>query len=183
MSKWVPLAVVFGVALLSRLALAQTGQPYAGFEARTIKSLSAEQIADLKAGRGMGLALAAELNGYPGPAHVLELAAQLGLTNGQKAEVQQQFNSMHSQAVALGDKLIAAEAELDRLFAERLVSEASLADEVRKVAVLQGELRTTHLNYHLAMARILTPDQMARYAELRGYAAHPNMPGMHQHQH
>ncbi|MBM1170158.1 hypothetical protein [Microvirga arabica] len=38
--------------------------PYAGLETRSVKSLSDEQIADLKAGRGMGLALPAELNGY-----------------------------------------------------------------------------------------------------------------------
>jgi hypothetical protein len=36
-------------------------------EQRDIKTLSNQQIADLRAGRGMGLALAAELNGYAGP--------------------------------------------------------------------------------------------------------------------
>ena len=46
--------------------------PYAGLETRTIKALSEQQIADLRAGRGMALALAAEVNGYPGPLHVIE---------------------------------------------------------------------------------------------------------------
>ena len=46
-------------------------------QTRSIKALSDQQIADLGAGRGMGLALAAELNGYPGPSHVLELADKL----------------------------------------------------------------------------------------------------------
>jgi len=55
--------------------------PYEGMQARPIKALSAEQIADLRAGRGMSLALAAELNGYPGPRHILELGEQLGLTD------------------------------------------------------------------------------------------------------
>jgi hypothetical protein len=41
-------------------------QPYAELEARPLKALSYEQIADLKAGRGMSLVLAAELNGYTG---------------------------------------------------------------------------------------------------------------------
>jgi hypothetical protein len=58
----------------------QARQPYAGLEARSIKTLSDQQIGDLRAGRGMGLALAAELNGYPGPMHVLELADALGLS-------------------------------------------------------------------------------------------------------
>jgi hypothetical protein len=53
--------------------------PYAGLEKRAIKALSDAQIADLRAGRGMDLALPAELNGYPGPVHVLELGDRLGL--------------------------------------------------------------------------------------------------------
>jgi hypothetical protein len=52
---------------LSSTALAQSAQPYSGMQTRPIKALSDQQVADLKAGRGMGLALAAELNGYPGP--------------------------------------------------------------------------------------------------------------------
>jgi hypothetical protein len=48
-----------------------------------VKTLSDEQIADLKAGRGMGLALAAELNGYPGPSHAVELAGPLDLSGEQ----------------------------------------------------------------------------------------------------
>ena len=51
--------------------------PYAGLQQRPVKALSDQQLADLRAGRGMGLALAGELNGYPGPLHVIELADQL----------------------------------------------------------------------------------------------------------
>ncbi len=58
--------------------------PYAGFQSRPIKALSEQQIADLKAGRGMGLALAAEMNGHPGPMHVLELGERLALTDAQR---------------------------------------------------------------------------------------------------
>jgi len=61
--------------------------PYAGMQARPIKALSAEQIADLKAGRGLSLALAAELNGYHGLRHVLELGEQLWLADQQRAVV------------------------------------------------------------------------------------------------
>jgi hypothetical protein len=72
--------VVAILAGLSSTALAQTAQPYSGMQSRPIKALSDQQVADLKAGRGMGLALAAELNGYPGPSHLVELSDQLGLT-------------------------------------------------------------------------------------------------------
>jgi hypothetical protein len=66
MSGW---KLVVAVAALSipQIAWSQAHQPYAGLEARAIKALSEQQIADLEAGRGMGMALAAELNGYPGP--------------------------------------------------------------------------------------------------------------------
>src|SRR5215211_9358946 len=68
-------------------AFAQHRHPpasYAGLQQRAVKALSAEQIADLRAGRGMSLALAAGLNGYPGPAHVLEQADALALTAQQR---------------------------------------------------------------------------------------------------
>ena len=71
------LLISIALALPTAASLAQSQQPYAGLEARSIKALSDQQIADLKAGRGMGLALAAELNGHPGPMHVLELADPL----------------------------------------------------------------------------------------------------------
>ena len=68
--------------------------PYAGMEARPIKALSEQQVADLKAGRGMGLALVAELNGYPGPSHLLELADQLGLSDAERSTVRGLFEAM-----------------------------------------------------------------------------------------
>ena len=49
--------------------------PYTGLEERDIKALSAEQVAGYLAGDGMGFALPAELNHYPGPKHVLDLSA------------------------------------------------------------------------------------------------------------
>jgi hypothetical protein len=45
------------------------------------------------------------------------------------------------------------------------------------VAVTQGELRETHLKYHLSTAAVLSPSQMQRYAELRGYGGQ----SMHNH--
>ena len=81
------------------VSAAQAATPYAGWEQRQIKALSTQQIDDLKAGRGMQLALAAELNGFPGPLHVLELADQLELTQAQRAAVQQLFAVMKTEAV------------------------------------------------------------------------------------
>jgi Spy/CpxP family protein refolding chaperone len=145
--------------------------PYAGMQDRSIKALSDQQIADLNAGRGMGLALAAELNGYPGPSHVLELADKLNLTADQRANMQRLFDAMKDEAMPLGSKLIEQEAELDRQFASRTVTPESLKASTAAVAATQGILRETHLKYHLSTGSILTPAQMTKYAELRGYGS------------
>ena len=69
--------LVLAVAAVPPLAADKPATPYAGQQARTIKSLSKEDIAALLNGKGMGMAKAAELNGYPGPVHLLELVQQL----------------------------------------------------------------------------------------------------------
>ena len=164
------------LALAPGIALAQSHRPYAGLEVRSIKALSEQQIADLRAGRGIGLALAAELNGYPGPMHVLELADSLVLSDQQRAKVQELFAAMKTQAVALGEKLIAQEADLDRQFAGKTIGPASLAAATDAIGATHAALRRTHLEYHLLTVELLTPAQVQRYTELRGYKA-----GTHQH--
>ena len=106
--------VLAAALIISSSALAQTAQPYAGLQSRPIKALSEQQIADLRAGRGAGFALAAELNGYPGPVHVLELGDRLNLSAAQREQVQKLFVSMKAEAVPLGEQLISREEELDR---------------------------------------------------------------------
>ncbi|HZP68988.1 MAG TPA: periplasmic heavy metal sensor [Pseudolabrys sp.] len=153
---------------------AQNTQPYAGMQARPLKALSDEQLADLTAGRGMGLALAAELNGYPGPKHVLELATRLNLTEAQRQRTQQLYDAMTAEAIPLGQQLIAAETELDRQFSRRTITPASLASATATIGAAQGRLRATHLKYHLSMMDVLTPEQVRRYGELRGYGGVPS---------
>ena len=143
--------------------------PYAGMQTRPIKALSDQQIADLKAGRGMGLALAAELNGYPGPLHVLELADKLDLSTEQRTACSGCSTQMKAEAMPLGSRLIEQETDLDRQFANRTVTPESLKTSIAAVAATQGSLRETHLKYHLSTGAILSPSQMLKYAELRGY--------------
>ncbi len=81
-------------------ALAQ--QPYAGLQNRSVKTLSEHQISDLNAGRGMGLALAAELNGYPGPIHAIELADQIHLSPDQVSKLKALFEAMKAETIRLG---------------------------------------------------------------------------------
>lgn len=178
MKAWIALLVISLVGV-APAAWAQTHQPYAGLQARPVKALSDQQIADLKAGRGMSLALAAELNGYPGPSHVLELATPLGLSDDQRAKVAALFDAMKREAVPLGERLIAAETALDRLFADKTITASSLGEATRDIASLQGELRLAHLKYHLATLELLTPEQAARYSTLRGYSGGQHVPGHH----
>jgi len=93
----------------------------------------------------MGLAKAAELNGYPGPAHVLELAAQLDLTPEQKTKTEFLFKKMQARAIPLGKELIEEERALDRLFASRAVNSESLGQALARIGQLQGQVRQVHL--------------------------------------
>src|ERR1051325_5074999 len=81
---------------------AQHAQPYAGQQEREIKALSADEITGYLAGAGMGYAKAAELNGYPGPMHVLELADQLKLTPEQKGSVRKLMEAHKAEARGIG---------------------------------------------------------------------------------
>jgi hypothetical protein len=158
--------------VLGGLAFAQHQHghaPYAGLEQRSVKALSDQQIADLRAGRGMGYALAAELNGYPGPLHVIELADQLGLDRAARSKVQELFESMKAEAIPAGESLIEREAALDRAFSDKSISPEMLTALTARIAQAQGQLRQIHLKYHLTTAELLTPHQRHRYAQLRGY--------------
>lgn len=144
--------------------------PYAGFQHREIKALSPEQIGDLRAARGMGLAIAAELNRYPGPMHVLEHADALALTSEQRKTMEALMVTMRRDAIAAGEALIAAEQELDRLFASGTADEERLAALIRTVSLAQGEVRRIHLATHIATRGALTSSQVATYERVRGYS-------------
>jgi Spy/CpxP family protein refolding chaperone len=155
--------------------------PYAGQQDREIKALSPEDVQGLLAGRGMGFAKTAELNRYPGPLHVLELADPLRLSAEQKARTQALYESMQARARALGQALVEREAALDRLFASRRISRDALESSLAEISRLQGELRRVHLEAHLAQTELLTPEQVAAYVELRGYGADGGHGGHHRH--
>lgn len=148
-----------------------SAQPYAGMEAREIKTLSPQEIADLRAGRGMGLALPAELNRYPGPMHVLELAEPLRLSPEQRRRMEALFEAMRAETRPIGEEVIAAEGALERLFATTRATPASVTEASGAVGAARASLRAAHLRYHLQAREALTAEQISRYGELRGYAA------------
>jgi Spy/CpxP family protein refolding chaperone len=148
--------------------------------------LSATQTDDLLAGKGMELAKAAELNGYPGPMHTLELARQLDLSPGQQRATQQLLDSHKADARRIGAELVEAERALDQAFSARQITPAGLKSHTERIAQLQATLRTSHLQTHLQQTALLTPQQISRYAELRGYTTGaatiaPASPSSHRH--
>lgn len=158
-----------------------THTPYAGLQNRPIKSLSPADIQELQRGGGWGLALPAELNGMPGPAHLLELQAQIPLSPEQVAKTQTMFNEMQAQAIPAGARLIAAEAALEAAFASGEVSDTVLRQRLAEAEAARTELRFIHLSQHTKTTAFLRPEQIQRYNILRGYATDPcaNIPEGH----
>lgn len=150
---------------------AQTApQPYAGQQNRAVSSLSADDIAALTAGAGWGFAKPAELNGYAGPRHVLDMADELELTADQKAKIEEIFAGMAKSAKAIGPKYIEAEAQLDQLFKSGKVTDTELLKRVKHAGAVRSDLRNVHLKAHIATHAVLTMHQRHMYDRLRGYA-------------
>ena len=161
---------VASIVLASGMGSASPANPYAGEESREIKAMSQEDVQSTLSGKGMGLAKAAELNGYPGPSHVLTLAIELDLSSEQKQQTERLFKDMESKAVSLGRPLVEEERKLDQLFVNKAVTPASLAQSLSRIGQLQAQVRQAHIEAHLSQIAILTPRQVAKYMALRGYS-------------
>jgi Spy/CpxP family protein refolding chaperone len=178
-------ALVTALALLvGGPSFATEASPYTGLQGREIKALSAEEIKGLTAGEGMAQSLAAELNGYPGPRHVLELARELKLSEAQRASAADLEVEMKRAAVTLGNEVVALEAELERLFRAGQADAGAIDRLSAEIGAKRGALRAVHLRAHLEMAAALSPEQRSRYMHLRGYGdgnASGGHPRRHQH--
>lgn len=146
---------------------------YVGQRDSEMRGLSAQEIDDLRSGRGMGMARAAELNGFPGPRHVLDAAAagELHLTPEQRTRIQGVFDRMSAEARRLGAAVLADEQALERAFRGATIGRRDLDARVKRIETLRGQLRAVHLRAHLATRTLLDDHQLGRYEELRGYAA------------
>lgn len=147
----------------------QAVSPHADSARRQIAALSEEDLVQLRSGQGWGLALPAELNGVPGPTHLLELAAEIRLSAEQIAELTRIRDGMRKDAVEAGDRFIASERALNDAFVGGVPDPATLAELVGAAADARAALRLTHLSAHLQTLPLLTPHQVASYARLRGY--------------
>lgn len=172
-------------AALTQLVLAlpaaasDDARPYAGLETRADKALSQERREGLLTGAGLGYALAAELNGLPGPRHVLDMGEEIGLTVDQRHEMQAIFDRMNAEARILGAQIVSAETELDALLDDEGATPVAVAALTDRIGALEGGLRAVHLNAHLTAAPLLSRHQRVLYARARGYGAGGGHGGHH----
>lgn len=161
------------LAILWPLATAaqHSHSDYAGMESRDIKALSESDLEDLRGGAGWGLALAAELNGVPGPAHLLELKDQIGLSAAQVSAIEEIHAQMKAEAKAAGEEFIAAEQAIEAAFRAGDLSPETLRDLIERSASARAKLRYIHLIRHLETPPLLSERQIADYNKLRGYGA------------
>jgi len=156
-------------------AQSETGahSQYSGQENRDIKSLSPADIDELQRGSGWGLAKAAELNGVPGPAHLLELKDEIPLSQDQVGAITKIYESMRAQAIEQGEAHIRLERELEQGFRNQTITEQTLKRKLGEISTSRGQLRYTHLVTHLKTPELLSTEQIARYNALRGYSDNP----------
>ena len=164
------LILVTLLLVITASSSATTQSAYVGEETRKIKSLSLSEISGLLQGKGMGFAKAAELNHYPGPRHVLDLAQQLNLSELQITKTHQAFEKMRENAVQLGTTLIEYEKQLDDLFSTNNATVSAMDKLLLQIGETRAKLRGVHLNAHLVMKDILDDHQIKTYDKLRGYS-------------
>lgn len=165
------------LVLLPTIAIAQSHgtspSDYVGEERRLIKSLSEQDLEEIARGSGWGLARAAELNGVPGPTHLLELADQIGLTKRQRDDIEAIRSQMQADAILAGEQFVAAEQALDAAFQQGTPDPKTLERLVAETSQARAALRLVHLNAHLLTLPLLTDAQVSQYSVLRGYSADP----------
>jgi len=159
----------FTLLLIGNTYAQHRHSPYAGQEKQEIKSLSEADVEGYLTGQGMGFGKAAELNHYPGPRHVLDMADQLDLSSEQVSKIQGIYDRMHEQAVEYGEEILQQEQALDQLFDSQKISRKQMETATSEIANLQGKLRLVHLQAHLETKQVMTQKQVKMYDQLRGY--------------
>ena len=143
--------------------------PWAGEQTREIKSLTVRELTGIPKGHGVGMALPAELNSYPGPRHVLDLSEELNLIPEQKEQIESFYQEMSRQAIPLGQQFIEIERKIDEKFVDKSITSEELSQLLKNSSEIKWQLRNIHLQAHLKTSDVLSSEQITLYNQLRGY--------------
>lgn len=160
---------VFAVSLIVIVTAMAQKSDYLGQESRQIKALSSDDIRGYLEGRGMGLAKAAELNGYPGPMHVLQMKEALQISKTQELKITAIFDKMKRETMALGKEIVRTEAQLEQEFRSNRANPVRVEDLTSMIGAIQAKIRASHLNAHIATKPLMTTSQLKKYNDFRGY--------------
>lgn len=123
-------------------------------------------------GEGAGQAKYAEVNGFPGPKHVLELADSLVLSVDQRKSVKLIHEEMLGRALEVGKSIVKIEEEFNGAFKDGLITAHSVNRDAEEIGRLRGKLRAIHLNAHLKTKALLSAKQITTYMRLRNAPSH-----------
>jgi hypothetical protein len=176
---WQLAAVLFSVVVVgSTYLLSTTDQDEvaraaahaaeAAREGTGIPALSETQATSYLEGNAMWQASVAELNHYPSPSRVLELAEPLGLTVIQRWSTTNLHEEARREAIRLGEELVALEHKLNRIFVWNQASPDNIEKIVLDIGTLRTQIRLTHLVASIRQKALLTEEQVRHYDELRG---------------
>lgn len=116
----------------------------------------------------------AERHLYPAPQTALQIAESLDLSEGQRAQLRQLLHDTDAEITALGRRLATEERRLARAFADNKIEATRIDALTARISALDGRIRALRLRSHLVARETLTPDQLLRFANLRGYDSAPD---------
>ena len=111
-----------------------------------------------------------ELNGVPGPIHLLEMKDEIDLNESQRSAIGAIYRRMKSKAILHGERLIDLERRLESGFRDRTITDALLRASLSAIAETKKELRYVHLAAHIETLKVLSEKQIRNYNALRGYS-------------
>ena len=117
---------------------------------------------------GMGLAMAAEMNGYPAW-HLLELASKIGLSDVQRNSTRAMMDMMKREPIPIGERAhragdCAGQALRHPRHHGGITGHCDYGNRFH-----QSQLRAAHSKYHLLTVTIRERSQIHKYQVLRGY--------------
>ncbi|HLT76258.1 MAG TPA: Spy/CpxP family protein refolding chaperone [Ferrovibrio sp.] len=113
----------------------------------------------------------AERNLFPAPHTAIFLANDLGLSQDQRLRLHELQQALDAEIATIGRRIQAEEARLDRAFMDNVIDIGRIDGLTARIGALQAQRRAARLRAHLATRDLLSPEQLLRYAELRGFQA------------